>query len=268
MTATITGILAIAFYLGGAILQYFLLKGRHKSNQNKVLFTGAAALVFHTISFNGTLYTSAGLDLGLYSTASLIGWIMAMLVTLSGIRKPLQNLFVAVYPIAAITLMMALLMLSSDKAGKSIMQWSPQLTSHILLSIFAYSVLTIAALQASLLALQDHHLRNHQTNGLIMRLPPLQIMEQLLFELVWIGVFLLAASIITGIFFIEDIFTQHLAHKTILSIIAWIIFSALLVGRHVLGWRGTIAIRWAGGGYILLMLAYFGSKLVLEIILN
>lgn len=268
MTATIFGIIAIAFYLGGAILQYFLLQGRYKSNPSRVQLTGAAALICHTISFNGTLYTPAGLDLGFYSISSLIGWIMAILVTLSGLRKPLQNLFVFVYPIAATALAVALFMLSSDQTGKSIQQWSPQLTSHILLSILAYSVLTIAAMQAALLALQDHHLRNHQTSGLIMRLPPLQVMEQLLFELIWIGVILLGISILTGIFFIEDIFAQHLVHKTILSIIAWGIFSALLVGRHVLGWRGTMAIRWTAGGFVLLMLAFFGSKLVLEIILT
>lgn len=134
--------------------------------------------------------------------------------------------------------------------------------------MLAYSVLTIAALQALLLALQDHHLRNHHTNGLIMQLPALQIMENLLFELVWIGIVLLSISILTGILFIEDMFAQHLAHKTILSIIAWGIFSTLLLGRYKLGWRGTTAIRWALGGYLLLMLAFFGSKLVLEIILG
>jgi ABC-type uncharacterized transport system permease subunit len=268
MTATITGIFAIAFYLGGAILQYFSLKGRYKSNQNWVLLTGAAALICHTISFNGTLYSSTGLDLGFYSIASLIGWIMAILVTLSGIRKPLQNLFIGVYPIAAAALATALLMSSGDESSKSIQQWTPQLTSHVLLSILAYSVLSIAALQAALLALQDHHLRHHQTNGLIMQLPPLQVMEHLLFELVWVGVILLSISILTGIFFIEDLFAQHLVHKTILSIIAWGIFSALLVGRHALGWRGTMAIRWTAGGFVLLMLAFFGSKLVLEIILG
>lgn len=268
MTSIITGILAIGFYLSGAILQYFLLKGRRKSTPNRVLLIGAAALVCHTISLNGTLYTPTGFNLGFFSIASLIGLIMATLVTISNFRKPLHNLFVAVYPIAALSLTLSLLTFHVVDADKSILRWSPQLTSHILLSIFAYSILTIAALQASLLALQDNHLRNHQTSGWIMRLPPLQVMEQLLFELVWIGVILLAASILTGVFFIEDIFAQHLAHKTILSISAWIIFSALLLGRHILGWRGTIAIRWTGVGYILLMLAYFGSKLVLEIILD
>jgi len=269
MTATIFGIIAIAFYLGGAILQYFSLKGRYKSNRNKVLLFGAAALVCHIFSFNGTLYSSdAGLNLGFYGIASLIGWIMAVLATLSGIRKPLQNLFIGVYPIAAMGLTATLLMAFNGETGKAFQQLSPHMTSHILLSIFAYSVLTIAAIQATLLALQDHHLRHHKTNGLVMQLPALQVMEQLLFELIWIGVLLLSIAILTGIFFIDDMFAQHLEHKTILSIIAWCLFSTLLVGRHVLGWRGTTAIRWTGGGYILLMLAFFGSKFVLEVILR
>jgi ABC-type uncharacterized transport system permease subunit len=268
MIATIIGTFAIVFYISGAILQYFLLKGRQKSNAQRVLFLGAAALACHAISFNGTIYSATGLNLGFYNIAALIGWLMAMLVTCSSIRKPLQNLFIGIYPITALALTLALLMPTMDSDSKSIQQWTPQLTIHVMLSIFAYSVLTIAALQAALLAIQDHHLKNHQTNGLIMQLPALQVMEKLLFELVWIGVILLGISILTGLLFIEDIFAQHLAHKTILSIIAWGIFSALLLGRHLLGWRGTTAIRWAGGGYILLMLAFFGSKLVLEIILN
>lgn len=268
MTATIIGIIAIVFYLGAAILQYFSLQGRDKSNRNKVLLLGAIALLCHTLSFNGTVYTAGGLNLGFYTISSLIGWIMALMVTTSAIRKPLQNLFIGVYPIAAAGLVATLAATLSHEHGKSIAQLTLPLTSHILLSVFSYSVLTIAAIQASLLALQDHHLRHHKTNGLIMRLPALQLMEQLLFELIWLGVILLASAIMTGAVFIDDMFAQHLAHKTILSIIALCLFSTLLVGRHALGWRGTIAIRWTAGGYFLLMLAFFGSKLVLEVILN
>lgn len=268
MTTIIIGIIAVAFYLCGAILQYFSLKGRHKSHRNQVLLLGLLALVCHVISFNGTLYSHGILDLSFYKIASLIGWLMALLTTLSSIKKPLHNLFIGIYPIAAAALSIELLMLSSDNSIKVVQQWSPQMASHILLSIFAYSVLAIAAMQATLLAVQDYHLRSHQTNNLVMGLPPLQTMEQLLFELTWVGVVLLTASIISGMFFIENMFAQHLAHKTILSIIAWVIFSSLLVGRHLLGWRGTTAIRWTISGYILLMLAVFGSKLALEIILT
>jgi len=93
-------------------------------------------------------------------------------------------------------------------------------------------------------------------------------MEALLFELLWLGFLILSASIITGVGFIEDMFAQHLVHKTVFSIIAWLIYAALLAGRHWLGWRGNTAIRFTLGGFAALMLAFFGSKFVLELVLQ
>jgi len=93
-------------------------------------------------------------------------------------------------------------------------------------------------------------------------------MESLLFQMLGTGLFFLTISLVSGFIFIEDLFAQHLAHKTVLSIIAWIIFSSLLIGRLRYGWRGRTAVRWTLTGFILLLLAYFGSKLVLELILN
>ena len=93
-------------------------------------------------------------------------------------------------------------------------------------------------------------------------------MESMLFELIWIGMLLLSASILSGAIFIDDIFAQHLVHKTALSIAAWLIFATLLWGHHQLGWRSQTAVRWTLGGFVALMLSYFGSKLVLEIILQ
>ena len=66
----------------------------------------------------------------------------------------------------------------------------------------------------------------------------------------------------------EDFFGQHLSHKTVLSTISWIVFGILLWGRHQLGWRGKTANRWIITGFTFLLLAYFGSKFVLEIILD
>jgi ABC-type uncharacterized transport system permease subunit len=103
---------------------------------------------------------------------------------------------------------------------------------------------------------------------LILALPPLQAMETLLFQMIGTGLFFLTASLFSGFIFIEDLFAQHLAHKTVLSIIAWIIFSGLLIGRIRYGWRGHTAIKWTLIGFVLLLLAYFGSKLVLELILQ
>jgi ABC-type uncharacterized transport system permease subunit len=81
-------------------------------------------------------------------------------------------------------------------------------------------------------------------------------------------VFFLTISLISGFIFIENLFAQHLVHKTVLSILAWLIFSSLLLGRSLYGWRGQIAIQWTLIGFVSLLLAYFGSKLVLELILH
>ncbi len=259
------GTIAILCYSGGALLQYFSLLRRDSSQRNRVLLLGALALLFHTLSFNGTVFTEHGLHLGFFKISSLIGWLITGLVLVSSIKKPLENLLIGIYPIAALGLISAVI---AHGTKEPIIHLNPATVSHILLSLFAYSVLTIAAVQAVLLAWQDLQLRHQRVNGFVMQLPPLQIMEQLLFELIWVGVLILSAAIITGAFFIEDLFAQHLAHKTLLSIIAWGIFSLLLFGRYRLGWRGSIAIRWTLSGYLLLMMAYFGSKLVLEVILN
>jgi len=137
----------------------------------------------------------------------------------------------------------------------------------IVLSIMAYSLFAIAAVQAILLAIQDHQLRNRRPGGIIRALPPLQTMEDLLMQLILAGFILLTLALLSGFFFLEDIFAQHLVHKTVLSIAAWLVFATLLWGRWKFGWRGRTAIRWTLGGYIALMLAYFGSKLVLELLL-
>ena len=92
-------------------------------------------------------------------------------------------------------------------------------------------------------------------------------MESLLFQMIAVGYATLSLALLVGITFLEDIFAQHLVHKTILSIIAWTVFAILLHGRWKYGWRGRIAIRWTLIGFLFLMLAYFGSKLVLELIL-
>jgi ABC-type uncharacterized transport system permease subunit len=93
-------------------------------------------------------------------------------------------------------------------------------------------------------------------------------MEALLFELLWCGEILLTIAIITGFIFLDDLFAQHLVHKTVFTLLAWCIYAILLWGRHAKGWRGNTALRWTLGGFCLLMLAYFGSKFVLEVLLQ
>ena len=137
-----------------------------------------------------------------------------------------------------------------------------------MVSVVAYSLITLAAFQAGLLAYQDHSIRAHHPGGFIRYLPPLHDMETLLFQFLGFGFLCLSASLLTGFFFLEDIFSQRLVHKTVLSIIGWFILGILLFGRLRFGWRGKKAIRWTLSSFAFLMLAFFGSKLVLEFIVQ
>jgi ABC-type uncharacterized transport system permease subunit len=92
-------------------------------------------------------------------------------------------------------------------------------------------------------------------------------METLLFQMITAGVLLLTVSLGTGFLFLHDLFAQHLVHKTVLSFLAWAIFCGILIGRQRYGWRGRVAVNWILAGFVLLLLGYFGSKFVLELIL-
>jgi ABC-type uncharacterized transport system permease subunit len=187
------------------------------------------------------------------------------MLLIASFQQPLENLGIPVLPIAAATVGLTIL---NHGEGQPIASGSWQLDLHILFSVLAYSVLALAAVQALLLAVQEKHLRNRQPGGFIRALPPMQVMEQLLFQMIGSGFALLSAGLLTGIFFLEDIFAQHLVHKTVLSIVSWLVFGILLWGRWRFGWRGRTAIRWTLSGFVVLLLAYFGSKFVLELILQ
>ena len=83
-----------------------------------------------------------------------------------------------------------------------------------------------------------------------------------------VGVVLLTASLVSGWLYHDDLLAQHLLHKTVLSGAAWVFFSGLLVGRKLLGWRGRTVLQMVLAGVVLLALAYFGSKVALELILE
>lgn len=261
---TATSLAAIALYLCGAA--YLILSAHHQRplNSRWIITFAVAALGFHAIGCYPLLLPDSGLNLGFFNVASLIFWVINLLVLVSGLRKPLHTLFVFLFPLSALSLISALA--SHDQS--LVTRVSGPMVVHILLSILAYSLLFIATLQAVLLAYQNYQLKHKHPGGSIRMLPPLQTMEALFFEILWAGQILLTLSIITGFLFIEDLFAQHLVHKTALTLLAWSIYAVLLGGHVLRGWRGFTAIRWALGGFTALMLAYFGSKFVLEFLLS
>ncbi len=254
---------AILYLTAGAI-QAASLSGKSPTRRPLVIMLGSGAVVLHSLAVYLTLHPGNGIQLGLLPVSSLIAWLVAGLVLLSCLRKPLESLFVGVFPMAAIAVFLASIGLTTAPPQ----QYNGGEIAHILTSILAYSIFAIAALQALVLARQDHELKHHHIRGIIRTLPPLQLMEQLLFEMVWLGVILLSISLLTGLLFLEDIFSQHLVHKTALSLAAWGIYATLLWGRSQRGWRGTTAIQWVLGGFVFLMLAYYGSKLALELVIT
>ncbi|HBP77000.1 MAG TPA: cytochrome C assembly protein, partial [Alcanivorax sp.] len=103
----------------------------------------------------------------------------------------------------------------------------------------------------------------------VMRLfPPMQVMESMLFDTIWLGQSLLTLAILFGFMYVDDLFAQHLVHKTVLTLVSWVIFAVLLGGRHLRGWRGRTAVRFTLAGFAVLVVAFFGSQLVLEVILD
>lgn len=138
---------------------------------------------------------------------------------------------------------------------------------HIMISVIAYSLIMLSSVQALLLAYQDHAIRFHNPGGFIRYLPPIHDMETLLFQFLGFGFAFLCGSLITGFFFLDDIFAQNQAHKTILSLVAWLVLGTLLFGRLQFGWRGKTAVRWTLSAFVLLLIGFFGSKLVYEFII-
>jgi ABC-type uncharacterized transport system permease subunit len=222
-------------------------------------------LLVHGYLVLATTVVDGGLRLGLFNAGSLVAWVVALLLVVAAFRMPVENLGIAIFPLTGL---IALASAFAPEGGALISGGSRGLGLHIVSSILAYSLLTIAAFQAVLLAVQDRQLHNRQPGGIIRALPPLQTMERLLFRMIAVGFVLLSISLLSGLFFLEDLFAQHLIHKTVLSIAAWGVFGVLLWGRWKLGWRGRLAIRWTLAGFATLMLAYFGSKFVLELVLQ
>lgn len=147
---------------------------------------------------------------------------------------------------------------------------SPVFRAHLLMAMLAYSLFTLAALHAVLMAVVEKHLHRGRLSPLFMSFPPLLTMEAWLFRLIHIAFILLTLTLVSGIAFSEALFGKALAfnHKTVFAILSWLIFAALLAGRHLRGWRGRMALRWTLAGFATLLLAYVGSRFVLEVILG
>lgn len=267
MMHAVASITAVVFYLSAAAYQGLFLFRRGQSHPIRMRFLvfGAIAVVAHGVSAIGPIYTSHGIDLGFFRALSLSFWFICLIGILGNLRRPIETALALLFPLSSASILLAFALHGPDM---SLAPLSGGVLTHIVLSILAYSTLSLCAFQAFVLALQERALKQRHLNGILSSLPPLMTMEGVLFELLWIGFLLLTAAIVTGVIYIDNLFAQHLVHKTVFSLIAWLIFAGLLWGHRKLGWRGYTAVRWTLAGFTALALAYFGTKLVLELILH
>ncbi|RJS93819.1 inner membrane protein YpjD [Salinisphaera sp. Q1T1-3] len=264
MTFVVIEVLIAALAYAGATRAVWQHHARGAAYLPVTLLAGLGLLMQLVALVHMTLHAGA-MIIGLGTALSLFAWQAALLLWLFSLRESVGALGLVMYPVAGLCAIAGLLVPDPNGAREAL-DWPIQ--AHILLSILAYGLLTLGAVQAAVLSMQHRQLRRRPPSGVFTTLPPLQTMETLLFRLIGGGFFLLSLAIATGALFIDHLFAQHLAHKAVLSVVAWLVFAVLLFGRWRYGWRGRLAVRGVLVGYVLLVLAYFGSKLVLELILG
>lgn len=258
--------LTIVFYCLAWALLMRSVRQRHVQPPKGLPALLAVALIAHGFGIHDQIVMPEGYQFSFFKVSSVFFWMANFLILVSSLRKPLHNLFLITLPISVIALLSSLYTTSTTITATT--QLTLGVATHIFLSIMAYSTMIVATVQALALAYQNARIRAKHPTGLVRILPPLETMEKLLFELLWAGQILLTLVIITGFFHIQNLATQHLHHKIVFTVISWLIYAVLLWGRHFLGWRGNAAIRWTLSGFAFLLLAYLGTKLVLEMILG
>lgn len=260
-----TPILASLCYLAAAALAW-AGASRGRPALAAVASGGAlVALILQGIALAPALGAAEdGVVLTLTDAAALVGAVIGAVALVGALRGRLSG------AAAALWLAAGVLALGSGSRGvfEGQVSHSNELIAHIVLSALAAGLLSVAAVLVLLLAAQDSKLRARQPLGWLAALPPMEALERAVFSMVLAGFVALSLALLSGFLFVDNLFSQHLIHKTALSIVAWCIFGTLLVGRHRFGWRGRQALRFLLTGYVILALAYFGTKFVLEVVLD
>ncbi len=223
------------------------------------------ALIAHSIVLYPSIVTLYGLNFNLFNTTSLISLFFLFFYVLFSLYRPILSLGVFATPTAIIGLSLGYFGVAPYQP---LVDTSLGMDVHIVLSIAAYCVLLMAAVQAIFMRFQIRELK-HQTGHRfwVNKLPPLQSMESLLFDMLLLGFVLLTVALSFGLVYVHDLLSQHIAHKTVFSILSWLLFGGLLIGHWRSGWGGRRAANMAIFAFLLLAVGFIGSKFVLEMLL-
>jgi ABC-type uncharacterized transport system permease subunit len=221
----------------------------------------------HTWLLSGSLFGDAGLYLGVGNALSLILWLTVLIYGLGSLFYRLDGLHALVLPAAAVAVILPVVFPASHALANT---ETIAFKAHLLIAMLAYSLFTIASLHVMLMAIIERRLHAGTLPTALQNMPPLLTLETLLFRIIAAGFVLLTLTIASGVLFSEELFGKpaRFSHKTVFGVLSWLIFAALLGGRWFYGWRGRTAVRWTLAGFLTLVLAYIGSKFVLEVILG
>jgi ABC-type uncharacterized transport system permease subunit len=262
MTLLPPAIAAIALY---CLASWRLGRGQSESSSRGPLAIGLLAVLLHASVHCLDIWQQRALPLQFFSALSWVALGMAALSTGVAWSRRFEALGSLAYPLAGLCLL-GFVLLPAQRPPE-LLDWPLRL--HALLSLLAYATLALTAALALLLGMQEQLLRARRLDHpLLALLPPLTELESLMFRTLTAGFGLLTLALVLGAVFVENLFAQHLVHKTVLSVISWAVFALLLFGRLRYGWRGRRAIRLTLAAMALLLLAFFGSKFVLELILE
>jgi len=214
-----------------------------------------------------SVFAGEGLHLGLANAVSAILWLTVLIYWLGNFFYRLDGLQALVLPLAAAAAFLPAILPAAPALPNTHLA---AFRIHLLIAMLAYSLFTIASLHVLLMALLERRLHDGTVTMAQQKLPPLLTMEALLFRIIWAGFVLLTLTLASGVVFSEELFGKaaQFNHKTVFGVVSWLIFAALLAGRHIYGWRGRVAVRWTLAGFLALVLAYIGSKFVVEVLLG
>ena len=226
-----------------------------------------SALALHGGGLYYGLFSSVGMRFSFSLALSLILWLAVLIYWLESFRSRMDGLQPMVLPLAAFCAILPIAFPQVHVVAHA-KAWGFKL--HFLAAMLAYSLFTLSALHAVFMGFVERKLHHRELSKHLASLPPILTMEALLFRMIGIAFSLLTVALASGLIFSEALFGKALAfdHKTLFAFASWGIFAALLVGRRAYGWRGRIALRWTLAGFLLLFLAYIGSRFVSEVLLG
>lgn len=253
-------------YGGVGLFVYLSLIKSYTLSKTTIIALLAVAMTLHGYLLSDNILTLYGLNLNLFNTLSLISLFFLLFFLLFSLYRPILSLGILAAPTALIGVSLGYF---GHSPYAPINSPNPLLSAHIILSFAAYCVLLMSAVQAIMLRLQIRELKHHTIHRFwVNKLPPLQSMESLLFDMILMGFVLLSVALTLGFVSTYDILAQHIAHKLVFSSLSWLVFGWLIVGHYRYGWHGKRATNFTLYGFILLAIGFVGSKAVLELILG